>query len=168
MTKSELERHLAQLALTQTEAARLLNVTPRTVRRWLDSEDIPGPVEQALKAWLFLHKRHLPWGPDSVAIAEDDQEQIALHRAHAIGLAAMLAKVDFRGGSRIPWTVNVRDGYAELGPMRVSFYRLTNGGFSLCAYSRSDQEPSVVRDKEFIEDAAWCIAQALKRAPENA
>ena len=77
MTKYELERYLAQLGLTQTDAARLLSVTPRTVRRWLDEEDIPGPVEEVFRAWACLHKHHLPWGPGSVAIAEDDMEKIA-------------------------------------------------------------------------------------------
>src|SRR5438105_2331851 len=119
MTKNELERCFYQLGLTQTEAAKLLGVTSRTVRRWLDDEDIPGPVEQALKAWLFLHQLNLPWGPDSVGVFEDDLAQINAARAHAITMGHIIARVEVRGGARIPWGVNLKERYAELGPMRV-------------------------------------------------
>ena len=47
--------------------------------------------------------------------------------------------------------------------MEVSFYKLRNGGFSLGTYTRKDGDPDVGRDREIIEDAAYCIAQALKK-----
>ncbi|HJX84791.1 MAG TPA: helix-turn-helix domain-containing protein, partial [Candidatus Angelobacter sp.] len=93
-----MEHHLSQLGLPQFEAAQLLGVSPRTVRRWLEGEAVPGPVEQVFRAWLRLHDRNLPWRPDSAAIVEDDQEVIALHRAHAINLSDLLARVEARGG----------------------------------------------------------------------
>src|ERR1700687_2494273 len=130
MTTIELEQTLLRLALSQTEAAQLLGVTPRTVRRWLEGEEIPGPAEQAFRAWLRLHERKLPWRPDSAAIAEDDQEQILRHREHAIGLSDILTRVEARGGPRLPWTVDRQRSRATLGPMEVSFYPLANGSFS--------------------------------------
>ena len=162
MTKDELERHFTLLGISQTEAAELLGVAPRTVRRWLADEDIPGPVVQVLKAWLYLHQRHLPWGPHSVAVADDEQIQSALQRMQAMNVNNIVARVKFRGGARLPWTVHVKEGYAELGAMRVRFARLPGGGFSLSTYTRKDQPPNAVRDREFIEDAAYSIDLALK------
>ena len=71
MAKIELEQGLLRLGLSQTEGAVLLGVAPRTLRRWLEGEEIPGPAEQAIRAWIKLHDRKLPWRPDSTAIADD-------------------------------------------------------------------------------------------------
>jgi len=49
--------------------------------------------------------------------------------------------------------------------MTVSFHKLRNGSFSLSYYARRDQPPDVARDWEFIEDAAFCIAEAMKTEP---
>ncbi len=166
MTDVELDRALLQLELSPTEAAQLLGVTPRTVRRWFDGEDVPGPAEQAIRAWLRLHERNLPWRPDSVSIVQDDQEQIARQRAHAIDLSGLLARVEARGGARLPWEVDLIKRRAVLGPMQVSYYKLRNNSFSLAFYTRKDGTPDVRRDWEFIEDAAYAIAEALKREPE--
>src|SRR5437588_7266986 len=106
MIEPELRQVLVRLDLTQNEAAQLLGVAPRTVRRWLEGEDIPGPAEQALRAWIRLHERNLPWRPDEESIVEDDQDQIARHRAHMINLNAMLSRVEDRGGPRVPWAVD--------------------------------------------------------------
>jgi hypothetical protein len=165
MTPQDLIAHLDFLRLTQTEAAQLLGVSARTLRRWLEGGEIPGPAEAALRAWRRLAERNLPWRSDSVSIVEDDQDQIARHRAHAIDLSAMLDRVEARGGARLPWEVDLQDAHATLGAMEVSFYRLLNGGFSLGTYTRRDGDPDVRRDWEFIEDAAYCIAQALKKGP---
>ena len=79
MTSPELRLTLSRLELTQAETAQLLGVAPRTVRRWLDGEDIPGPAEQALRAWIKLHDRNLPWRPDTESVVQDDQDEIARH-----------------------------------------------------------------------------------------
>jgi hypothetical protein len=163
MTGNEFGQYLQRLGLSLGEAAQLLSVTPRTVRRWLDGEEVSGPAEQAIRAWIRLHDRHLPWRPDSASIIENDQDQIARHRAHSINLDDLLARVEARGGARLPWTVDWDRGQATLGPMEVSFYKLLNGGFSLGTYRRKDGDPDVERDREIIEDAAFCIAQALKK-----
>ena len=157
MTGIEFRDHLARLGLTQTEAARLLEVDPRTVRRWAEGNgiDIPGPAEHALRAWLGLRTRGLPWRP-----GDDAAEQIAPHRAHAIELYELLLRVDKRGGPSDAWNVDLDKCVATLGPMTVSFYRLTNGGFSLSSYRHSGSRSDVVRDRAFIEDAAACIAKA--------
>ena len=158
MTATEFRDYLAQLGLTQTEAAQLLEVDPRTVRRWAEGNgvDIPGPAEHALRAWLGLHRRGLPWRP-----GDNDAEQIAPHRAHSIELYELLVRVDKRGGPSDSWNVDLEKCQATLGPMTVSFYKLTNGGFSLSFYRHSGGRSDVVRDRAFIEDAAACIAKAF-------
>ncbi len=165
MTSIELEQTLLRLGISQTEAAQLLGVAARTVRRWLEGEEIPGPAEQAIRAWVRLHDRKLAWRPDSMAIAEADPDQIARHRAHAINLADILARVDARGGPRLPWIVDRERSRATLGAMEVSFYALANGSFSLGNYTRKDGDPDVRRDQEFIEDAAYCIAREFTTGP---
>src|SRR5262249_53171535 len=146
MSIAELEQSLIRLDLSQTEGAQLLGVAPRTLRRWLDGEDLPGPAEQAIRAWLRLHERRLPWRPNSAAIAGDDQYQIARHREHAINLSDIIGRVEARGGPRTPWAVDRRRSRATFGPMEVSFYTLPNGGFSLASYTRKDGNPDVERD----------------------
>jgi transcriptional regulator with XRE-family HTH domain len=166
MSPIELEQSVIRLGLSPAEAAQLLGVTPRTYRRWLNGEEIPGPTEQAVRAWLRLHERRLPWRPDSAAIAEDDQEQIARHREHATSLNDVIARVEARGGPRTPWTVDRQRLRATLGPkMEVSFYPLANGGFSLGNYTRKDGDPDVQRDRELIEDAVYCIANEFISGP---
>jgi DNA-binding transcriptional regulator YiaG len=54
MPKAELVAILSALRLTQTEAAQLLEVSDRTVRRWLEGEEVPGPAQAALRAWREL------------------------------------------------------------------------------------------------------------------
>jgi hypothetical protein len=166
MTEPELRQVLMRLELSQNEAAQLLGVAPRTVRRWLEGEDIPGPAEQALRAWIRLHERNLPWRPDTESIVEDDQDQIGRHRNHTIRLSELLARVEARGGPRVPWVVDRGRQTATLGPMEVTYYKLLSGGFSLANYRRKDGDPDVQRDQEAIEDATFCIAQAMKKDPD--
>jgi hypothetical protein len=168
MTNRELAAHLYDLRLAPAEAAQLLGVAVRTLRRWLESEgeEVPGPAEAALRAWKKLAARSLPWRPDSVSIAEDNQDQIALYRAHALDLNAMLERVEARGGPRLPWTVNRIDCTATLGPLEMSYYKLPNSGFTLANYRRKDGDPDLERDRELIEDAAFCIARELRKVPE--
>jgi len=53
MTKDEYRAALAKLDLRQEEVGRLLNVGPRTARRWASGEvDIPGPVAMHIRLWL--------------------------------------------------------------------------------------------------------------------
>src|ERR1700729_4593161 len=94
MTSTEFRSCLGQLGLTQTEAAALLSVAPRTVRRWAeDGAEISGPAEHVLRAWTGLRRRGLPWHPE-----DTDADQIARHREHAIELYQLLMRVEQRGG----------------------------------------------------------------------
>lgn len=161
MTRSELELSLQRLDLDLKEAAQLLDVNPRTFRRWLDgSQDIPGPAERAINAWVKMDEAGLNWRPDGIALAEPDTQSIAAHRNHAIGLTDILDRVADRGGPASPWVVNIEKRCAMLGPLKLSFYPLKNGGFSPSSYSRRDCEPDLERDKHLIEDAIACIAKA--------
>jgi hypothetical protein len=167
MNSTELNGHLVSLKVSPAEAAQLLGVSPRTLRRWLDGEEIPGPAEAALRAWRTLADRHLPWKPDSVSIFDDDQDQIARHRRQAEELAALLKRVDARGGARNPWTVDLEKCNATFGHFEVGFYKLQNGGFSLSSYRRKDEQPDLTRDVMDIEDAAFCIAHAFAKAQSS-
>jgi len=40
MASGELQEHLTLLGLDQLQAAQLLSVTPRTLRRWLAGEEV--------------------------------------------------------------------------------------------------------------------------------
>jgi hypothetical protein len=163
MTPVELEDHLAHLKLDQAEASQLLGVNPRTLRRWLQGEEVPGLAEAALRAWRTLHDRNLPWKPDSISLFEDDQKQIELHRQHTIDLSAVLKIVDERGGPAHPWSVNLSRNSAAFGPFEVAFYNLQSGSFSISSYRRRDGRPDPVRDLPFIQDAAFCISKALEK-----
>jgi hypothetical protein len=167
MTSQELRTCLADLGLDDLEAAELLGVSDRTVRRWVDGEEVPGPVEQALRAWRRLHQRGLAWRPDSVSILDDDQQQIAAHRQHAIALDEILSRVQARGGPRLPWIVDREGCRATCGKMEVSFYKLANGGFSPAQYKRKDTYPDVQRDGEFIDDAFFYIAKAMTKEADK-
>jgi len=158
MDSTEFRLTLETLGLTQVEAAELLSVDPRTVRRWAEGDGggLPGPAEQALRAWAGLHRQGIPWRP-----ADRDAQQIELHRQHAIALYALLVRVGARGGPRAPWAVDVERGLATLGPITLSFYKLQNGGFSPAQYRRSDQPPDQQRDWPLLEDGFACIAKAI-------
>ena len=163
MTPEQFNQYLLRLALSSAEAAQLLSVSPRTVRRWQDGEDIPGPAQEAIRAWVKLHERHLPWRPDSVSIAHDDQDQITRHRSHTIDLEAVLERVEARGGAKAPWTVDWDSCRASLETMEISFFKLQSGSFSLGTYRRTDSHPDMERDREMIEDAVYCVAKALEK-----
>jgi hypothetical protein len=158
MTPAEFRDHLAQLGLTQAEAAELLSVAPRTVRRWVEdgAGDTPGPAEHALRAWVGLQRRGLPWRPGN-----NDAQQIERYREHAIELYELLLRVEKRGGPSGSWTIDLDKGLATLGPMTVAFYKLRDGGFSPASYRRSDMPADPGRDWPLIEDAFACIAKAF-------
>jgi hypothetical protein len=170
MSAIEIRQVLAALRLTQTEAATLLGVSPRSVRRWLEGEEIPGPAEAALRAWQQLEIRGLAWRPDSVTLFDEDQERIAVYRQEAMNLEALLERVDARGGPRLPWKVDLSAGYATMEWASLSFYKLQNGSFSPSVYRRSDQEstPDIERDRELIEDGLYCIAIAFQKSERRA
>ncbi len=167
MTPAEFLGHLDLLHLSQTEAAHLLSTTPRTLRRWADGPDqVPGPAEQALRAWVRLQSFGLPWRPDAASfLARGDEEkiarQIALHTQHAMGLETVIAKVAKRGGPAAPWQVDLEKSRATLGPVAVTFYRLHDGGFSPQCYTRRDMDPDLRRDLVLLEDAWYCVARAI-------
>src|SRR5687767_2381505 len=127
MTKSELHHSLERLGLSDGEAALLLSVDPRTVRRWrANPAEIPGPAQEALRAWIRLDERGLAWRPDSVAIGESDPADLAsaivAYRNQAIDLDSLLSRVKARGGPAAPWTVDLAKRRADLGALSITFY----------------------------------------------
>jgi transcriptional regulator with XRE-family HTH domain len=170
MSAIQVRQALAGLGLTQQEAATLLGVSPRSVRRWLEGEAIAGPAEAALRAWQQLEARGLAWRPDSVTLFEENQQRIAVYRQEAMHLDALLERVAARGGPRLPWKVDLSECHATMEWASLSFYKLQHGGFSPSVYRRSDQQspPDVERDRELIEDALYCIAAAFQKSERRA
>jgi hypothetical protein len=163
MSRKEFSEHLSALRLSFSEVAQFLGVSERSARRWAEDDSVPGPVEAALRAWLRLDTRHLPWKPDSVSIFHDDQEQIQRMREHDKLLDALMSEVEARGGPSTIWSVDLAKQRATFGPAEVSFHKLQNGGFSPSTYRRVDRAP-VDEDRVEIQDACYCIAQAFARA----
>jgi hypothetical protein len=157
------EDTLTYLGLDHAEAAKLLGVSTRTLRRWLEGEEIPGPAQAALRAWRALHARHLAWKPDAISIFEDDQAQLARAREHAQEIAHLIKVVEERGGIRDPWSVSMAKCLATFGPFEVGFYKLANGSFSFSSYRRLDGRPDLERDRPYLEDAAYAIMRAFSR-----
>jgi transcriptional regulator with XRE-family HTH domain len=169
MTSSELSECLKALRLTPKEAAYLLSVDSKTVARWLkDAVEIPGPAKQALEAWMRFEKLGLSWRPDEEMIGLTDEQlaqQVRLLRERNLGLDDVLRRVRERGGPTAPWRIDLEQRVAELGDaMEVSFYALSNGGFSVSTYRRKDRETDFQRDRTLIEDAIAAIADAVAAA----
>jgi hypothetical protein len=163
MSKHEFVEHLSALKLSFPEAAQLLGVSQRTARRWAEGESVPGPVEAALRAWRRLDAQCLPWKPDSMSIFRDDQDQLRRIREHDQLLDELMREVDARGGPSTYWAVDLARQRATLGPAEVSFHKLQQGGFSPTTYRRVDRSPTD-DDRREIQDACYCIAQAIARA----
>jgi len=166
MTSAEFQAHLDHLHLNQGDAAALLLVTPRTVRRW-QKDDLPVPeaVAQRLRAWRQLSEAKLPWTAELRSIwAKDVDDQIRRHGEHDVELASVLRRVAARGGPATSWQVDFDKATATLGPMTVCFYQLHDGGFSLASYRRRDIHPDVKRDQHLIEDAVAAFAMAVRNA----
>jgi hypothetical protein len=163
MKQREVLSHLEALDISLGEAATFLGVSKRTVNRWCDGDEVPGPVEAALRAWLSLHKRGLAWRPDSISVLEADEDQIERQRKYAIRFNAMLNEVEKRGGPSTPWKVNFFSSTAKFATSEISFYKLANGGFSIGSYRRSDRHPDLAQDLPLIQDAAFCIANEYQK-----
>jgi hypothetical protein len=164
MDAGEFVNHLGILGLSQMDAAVLLRVTPRTIRRWQKGEQsVPGTAGDLLRAWVRLHDAKLPWAADLDAVLRRDDQQLKAHQEHALSLDAVLCRVKARNGPSAPWRVDLRTRSASLRHVTVSFYALANGGFSLANYRRHDTDPDVQRDRQLLEDAVYCIADAVKK-----
>ena len=164
MTNHEFLETLTFLGIDTIEVSQFLGVSTRTIRRWIEGEEIPGPAEAALRAWRQLHARHLAWKPNSISIFENDAAQIERARHHAQEVEAIIREVEGRGGPKNPWSVNMTKCLATFGPFEVGFYKLQNGSFSFSSYRRKDGSPDPVRDRPYLADAAYNIAMAFSRA----
>jgi len=163
MSNQEFLEHLSALNLGLAEAAQLLGVSERTARRWAEGESVPGPVEAALRAWRRLDAQCLPWKPDSISVFQNDQDQIRRIREHDQLLDSLMREIEARGGPSTYWAVDLVKQRATLGPAEVSFHTLRQGGFSPTTYRRVDRAPTD-DDRPEIQDACYCIAQAIARA----
>jgi hypothetical protein len=173
MRENEIAKCLSILHLTPKEAARLLSVDAKTVSRWLNAETaIPGPAEQAVRAWVRFQNMGLPWRPDGLPIDLMTEDQIAtqirLMREQVLRLDEIIQRVQNRGGPAAPWRVDLERHEAELaGVMFIYFYPLTNGGFSPSQYRRIDKSADPERDWPLIEDAIACIAESIAKGKSS-
>ena len=63
MSRAELDGILSELNLSQSDAARMLRVSVRTVRRWArNPQAMYGPAKVALRSWVKCHRNGLDWG----------------------------------------------------------------------------------------------------------
>jgi hypothetical protein len=168
MNSDQFNRRLEYLGLKQSDAAALLRVTPRAVRRWQSGEQpLPANVVELLNAWKQLHDKHIPWGPALEAIWPGDDDQIRRKEHHDKALAELLKRVAVRGGLAAPWRVNLKEHSATLGRIDVGFYKLQGGGFSLANYRRGDRDSDAERDRILIEDAVAAFSEAVGNAKEE-
>lgn len=158
MHSPEVRAHLEALALTPGEAASLLGVGLRTMRRWtqphrlerklLDHRsgkppgDMPGqgaptpegkgaaldgiaaPAEQALRAWLKLHRIGEHWRPNGLALQHVD-------------VAAAMDRVRGRSGPATHWQVDLAHCVARKtgrDRVQVSFIRHAHDRFTLQSF----------------------------------
>lgn len=168
MFAGEFVQSIANLRLDSGDAAKLLSVDIKTVRRWMDGKvAIPGPVSEVLSAWIKLDRLRIPWRPDVAPVAPIDEdaiaEQLQLYRNEAIELAEILERVEERGGPAANWDVDFNRYIAELpNIMCVFFYPLPNGSFYPSSYSRlDDRTANLRRDWPLVEDAIASIARAI-------
>src|SRR5437868_3007921 len=120
MDRQDFFKILKELDLTQTEAAKLLSVNIRTLRRWIENpEEISGPAKQALVAWRRLQRFGLAWRPSETDIILTHPDELAelfkCFRAGAMELDSILENVKRRGGPAAPWQVDLKKHTAILG-----------------------------------------------------
>jgi transcriptional regulator with XRE-family HTH domain len=163
MNAHDFEATLKHLNLSQSEAAVLLGVTARTVRRWQRGEtEMPVSVEHLLKAWSRLNAAQMPWTPDLQSILNEDNNQIELHNRHNLWLDELMERVKMRAGSNLPWKIDLEKFTARLESVTLTFYKLANGGFSPAHYRRSDSSGTdAIRDQILIEEGIVAFAEAL-------
>ena len=167
MTHAEFDACLDDLDLTQSELGRLLSVTDRTVRRWAENPaEMPGPAEQALRAWQRLKRFRLSWRPDNMPLGDEDGLVLMIdrYRKQDIDIPAVLKRVAARGGPNTPWQVDLDAGEARLGLMTVYFYETAAGSFAPNSYRRMDgRDLDTERDCQLLEDAYACIDEEFKK-----
>ena len=81
VTPAKAEEILFEIGMNRTELAQTAKVSMRTVRRWLDENEIlPGPVRAMLDAFSKCHKHKLDYGNRvffAAVMATVNQEPVA-------------------------------------------------------------------------------------------
>ena len=176
MTAQQLRSHLDGLGLSQTDAAKFLKLTARSVRAYAQEQGTPVPQPVAIALNLARQLRRLGqwWQPQRASTCTlqplwaQEREAAARRRVYDLRVPEILAKIGARGGPVTPWDVDLERGRATLGTMRLEFTMLPHGGFVPLAYQRTDMPPVPGRDWALLEDAYACIGRALDKAGSSA
>jgi transcriptional regulator with XRE-family HTH domain len=161
---------LAQLGLSQAEAARLLGVELRTVQRWAAGRPVVGePAAQALRAWCRLAERGIAWRPDGDPVEAEDLIALAGRRRAALRMI-QIPRQDGgkRGGGRPRWRINIDRCRATSTAMVVHFNRLADGSFLPASYRRLDGPTQMSRDRPLLAEAAAVFLAAAALGAESA
>jgi hypothetical protein len=164
-----LKEYLLVLKLTSADLARLLDVSERTVQRWLSGDtEISGGPARAIEAWLALEAAGLPWRPDGVPLLHAQpgaRAAIVLPtQPNQKTIEEIIENVYARGGPNMPWAIDLAQRQASLGHAWIKFKLLPNRLFVPQSYGRTDCAPDLVRDFPLIEDGYACIALAITKA----
>jgi len=161
---------LAQLGLSQAEAARLLGVELRTVQRWAAGRPVVGePAAQALRAWCRLAERGIAWRPDGDPVETEDLIALAGRRRAALGLTQIPRQDGGKRGGGRRWRINIDRCRATSTAMVVHFNRLADGSFLPASYRRLDGPAQISRDQPLLAEAvAVFLAAAAGMATPGA
>ena len=169
MIAAELRDRLAQLGLSQAEAARLLGVKLRTVQRWAAGRPVAGePAAQALRAWCLLAERGVAWRPDGEPVEDEDLFDLADRRRAALGLTAIPRHdAGKRSREHRRWRINIGRCRATSTTMVVHFNRLADGSFLPASFRRLDGPAQMPRDRPLLQEAmaVFLAAAAGMAAP---
>ena len=162
MRPAEVRAALAQLGLSQGEAARLLGVRLRTMQRWVSGRPpMAEPAAQALRAWCRLAERGLAWRTNGLSIELEDLRTLAGARRQA--LEAILRRVAMRGWPKRRWRINVVRRRAATQGIVVNFNLLSDGSYVPASYRRLDGPSDVDRDRAIIEESIAAFADAAAK-----
>jgi transcriptional regulator with XRE-family HTH domain len=153
MNKKKLLDSLKFLKLNLETLANLLNVSLPTVHRWANNSDkIPGPTKEVIRAWVRLEQYNLPWG-NLIKIGNETKVHEIIENFTKSHRDKIIKTVTKRGADKkINWKINYNKNTIETKYVRIYFD--TNN--MATQYSLLDYFPGI--DIDFlIEEAVYFL-----------